>query len=143
LGEISKNPMGIGWGAFAERLPVYVPAWERPDASTPYYTHYLRFPHNTVLEVFVEGGWLVGVSFLGLLLAALFRAYLVASRSRTGEARALFALLAFFAVNAMVSGELNDRVLFAFLGLGLAFRIPPVRRRDRSTEYETASCATV
>jgi len=69
---------------------------------------------------------LAGIFFLGLLLAALYQAYRLANGCRRVEARALFALLLFNAANAMVSGEINnERLLFALIPLGLAFRTVP------------------
>jgi O-antigen ligase len=113
LDQIAHSPMGIGWGAFAQH--VYVPG-DEPGT-------YMEFPHNLVLEVFLEGGWLAGIFFLGLLLAALHQAYRLSNDCRRVEARALFALLVFNTANALVSGEINnERLLFALIPLGLAFK---------------------
>jgi O-antigen ligase len=122
LDLVRTSPLGIGWGVFAQR--VYIPG-DEPGT-------YMEFPHNLMLEVFLEGGWLAGVFFLGLLLAALYQAYRLANGCRRVEARALFALLVFNTANAMVSGEINnERLLFALIPLGVAFRTVPCTRLTR------------
>ena len=82
-----------------------------------------QYPHNLMAEVTLESGWACGAATLLVLVAAA-----VAAWSRTGSpgGRLVFAGLLFYAINAMVSGDLNDnRPLFMFLGsafLGLDLR---------------------
>jgi len=103
-----ENPQGLGWGGFAVHFGVFGGAVR-------------EYPHNMLVEVFLEGGWLAGFCFLGLILFALQRALLYARRRSPAE-RAIFVLLIFFLFNALASGDLNDnRLFFCFLGLALAF----------------------
>lgn len=110
---IKTAPAGIGWGGF----PAHINLWF--GASHQY-------PHNLTLEVLLEGGWLPGVYMTLLFLFGFIR---ICRYGWTMEAKAIFALLLFFILNAMVSGDLNDnKVLFAFLALALAYR--GERRKD-------------
>ena len=95
------EPFGIGWGGAAvDLLPVGL------------------YPHNIVLEVFVEAGWLTGVLFLGIFALGVVRAW----RGAAGWAElGVLALLAYWTVNALVSGDVNDnRAFFAMLGAALS-----------------------
>ncbi|MGI6611108.1 MAG: glycosyltransferase [Limnochordia bacterium] len=101
---VKNHPLGLGWGGFAR----YVNLWEGLDR---------QYPHNVVLEVLLEGGWLAGAAFVILILLSLRRVY---TMSHAFEARALLPLLLFFLLNALVSGDVNDnRMLFTFIALGL------------------------
>jgi len=102
-----SHPFGIGWGNLE---PLVQP---------------LSYPHDIVLEVFAEGGWLPGLLLVGALVAG-FRRTL--RRGDEPVAVAAAAVLAFFLVNALVSGDINDnRALFAALGLALVIpeMLPP------------------
>lgn len=101
---IPKTPSGVGWGGFLNLLGV-----SGTDAK--------GHVHNIILEIFLEAGWIAGVLFVAMLMASIFRAY----QSRgTVEGRAVWSILLFLAINAMVSGDINDnRLLFAFIGIGL------------------------
>src|SRR5690606_12642661 len=55
LGAIVRNPLGVGWEGFGS-----LPAVQATYGGRSIY------PHNFVVEVFVEGGWLAGVVVLGL-----------------------------------------------------------------------------
>src|SRR5207248_4239521 len=82
------------------------------DGETDYW------PHNLLLEITLEAGWLTGLYVVVLLLIGLCRAY---SRASSPETRAVFALLFFYIVNAMVSYDVNDnKLLFTFIALALA-----------------------
>jgi hypothetical protein len=74
-----------------------------------------QYPHNLLLETSLESGWLCGTATAAVLAAAL------ASAARGGGDAVLFAGLVFCAVNALVSGDVNDnRALMAFLGAALS-----------------------
>jgi len=62
-----------------------------------------------------------------MLMASIFRTY----QSRgTVEGKAVWNILLFLAMNAMVSGDINDnRLLFAFIGMGLRCNIITVKKR--------------
>lgn len=113
LDTIVVNPVGLGWGGFADHIYVRAPGGA------------LRYPHNFAVETFLEGGWLVGLAFLGVLALSVRRAYRAGARSGLPEGRALFALLVFAIGNALVSGDLNDnRLLFALMTTALVVRLP-------------------
>lgn len=104
--EIQRHPFGIGWGGFATRIDQFgVAGQER------------QYPHNLVLETALEAGWITAMFFVCLALGALIRL----RRAPVSLApTAVFALLSFCLVNAMVSGDVNDnKELFAFLAVGL------------------------
>jgi hypothetical protein len=132
---IASNPAGIGWGAFPDRVRLPLPSMDVDPGERNWY---LRYPHNILIEVILEGGWLLGAFLVALWLVALRRAYLFAARSRLMEGKALFGLLIFYIINAMVSGELDERFLFALLALALACRtlaIPGAGQRDEQVTY--------
>ena len=107
---VGTAPWGVGWGGFATQVD--------PERGVG-----RQYPHNLMAEVTLESGWACGAATLLVLVAAA-----VAAWSRTGSpgGRLVFAGLLFYAINAMVSGDLNDnRPLFMFLGsafLGLDLR---------------------
>lgn len=106
---IQATPLGSGWGSFARE--VLHETGEGGSESTE------DWPHNIVLEVMLESGWLAGAYLILLLLVALSRAYTSASGP---ERRALFAFLVFLVVNALVSYDVNDnKLLFTFVALAL------------------------
>jgi hypothetical protein len=116
---IQDNPLGIGLGGFTAQL---VPWRQFPGQFAR------DFPHNIVLEAFLEGGWLAGLIFVTLLTIALGKSLGLAVRTPFRvEFTGLFALLTFIVLNDLVSGELNDsRLLFAFLGATIG--LPSVAR---------------
>lgn len=89
------HPFGIGWGNF---WSVLSPA-ERLDSG------YVQYPHNFLLEVFLEAGWLAGLAITVFVAASLVRLHRL-SRSPYGSA--LLAIALFFVLNALVSGDVND-----------------------------------
>ena len=112
--RLRESPWGLGWGGFATQVDL--------DSGVA-----RQYPHNLLLEVTLEGGWLCGACTLLVLAAALGAAW---SRTDLLAGRLLFAGLVFSLVNALVSGDVNDnRPLFTFLGASLAGLVPPLRRR--------------
>lgn len=107
--SVVTRPIGLGWGDLAPELfPVG------------------RYPHNILLEVFGEAGWLPGIIFVGVVAVAFGRALRL--RWETPGV-AVLGLLAFWLVNALVSGDVNDsRAFFACLGIGLSLRLKSVER---------------
>jgi O-antigen ligase len=105
------HPRGLGWGGFARVAP------------EPY-----RYPHDILLEVLVEDGWVAGILFLLWLAVAWRRARAAASGF---EGSAVLGLVTFMALNAIVSGDVNDnRTLF--LMIGIAFASSAVMRKGSS-----------
>lgn len=103
---IGAHPLGIGWGGFASQVD------QSGNGGTD-----RQYPHNLLLEVLLEGGWLCGLALIGFCWLALRR---IARQPASFQARALLLLYGFLLCNAMVSGDLNDnRLLFAFAAIGL------------------------
>ena len=105
LSAIPAHPLGIGWGNFWALLP---PS-SRLDSG------YVQYPHNFVLEIFLEAGWLAGIATVILVVLSL-------RRLRKGSAEpygaALFGIALFFVLNALVSGDLNDnRMMWAAVAM--------------------------
>jgi hypothetical protein len=103
--EIGKSPLGLGIGGFAQ-------VYNFGSATDRVY------PHNIVLEIAVEDGWLVGILFLFIAAIGTFRSY----RAATVEPafRPFFAILLFAICNALVSGDMNDnRIVYALLCIAL------------------------
>lgn len=105
LDLIAAHPAGVGWGGFASRIDQSgLGGYER------------QYPHNMLLEAYLEGGWLVG-SYLLLLLA--WSGSRILRLPRAPENHGLFLFFLYFLMNAMVSGDLNDnRLLFALMAMG-------------------------
>jgi O-antigen ligase len=81
-----------------------------------------QYPHNLLLEVTLEAGWLAGACTLAILAAALGAAWAV---SNLLEGRILLAGLGFWIINALVSGDVNDnRPLFTLVSASLALWKP-------------------
>jgi O-antigen ligase len=122
---IQQNPQGIGVAGFQSKI---VP-WKGGPYPYP-----REFPHNLVLEIFLEAGWIPGLIFTLLLGVALWKSLRLSIRSPTQpELAGLTSLLVFMLANDLVSGELNDsRILFALLGLSIGLA-SMTRRLDRAT----------
>lgn len=93
---VIDNPVGVGWGDI------------RPGtaANARYY------PHNIVLELAAEGGWLIGGAFVVLSLSLVWAGPLM---SRHPTTLTIYAFFVFALANALVSSDLNgNRPLFAF-----------------------------
>jgi O-antigen ligase len=105
--NINDHPMGIGVGGF-ERI-------------TRTHSREMVYPHNIILEILMENGWITGLFFIALMLITLHRSASTALTEKTVEAQVVFSLIIFFFINALVSGDLNDnRFLFALISITLA-----------------------
>ncbi len=111
---MQNNPLGLGLGGFASAVEL----WSGEVR--------VLYPHNIVLETFLEGGWLAGLYFLGLVGISLFRGYRLGSTLRKAEPRALLSVFVYMFLNALVSGDLNDNRLF-FATLSLTLTLGKVR----------------
>lgn len=115
---IERHPLGIGWGRMYDQMGVAV-----LDSG------YVQYPHNIVLEVASEAGWLAGALLVFVLWLAV-RDQL--GRASTVVESAMFALLVFALVNAMVSGDVNsNRGLWVAIGAALAPIATSQREADR------------
>jgi O-antigen ligase len=105
--KIRTSPMGIGVGGF-ERI-------------TRTHGRAMVYPHNLLLELLMENGWITGMIFLTIILIALRRFIVIALKENCLEARVAFCLILFYFINSLVSGDLNDnRYLYLFISIGLA-----------------------
>lgn len=117
-GDIIVNtPLGVGWGGFSD-----VVAQQSSIESSRSY------PHNLVLEVMAENGWIPG------LAALMWIALLVASAGRArvdGALGLVFPLLTYWLVNAMFSSDINgNRELWITLGVAATLLVAP-RTKNR------------
>lgn len=123
--EIATRPIGLGWGGFEGIAP----------------TGY-RYPHNFILELLVETGWVISVVLLGWIALAWIR---IRRLTRSFEASTALCLLTFAFVNAMVSGDINDnRTLFLAIGMCLALwaRTPRQAKDQTGTKAPAASTSS-
>ncbi|TFB61016.1 O-antigen ligase family protein [Cryobacterium sp. Sr3] len=95
--NIGASPAGIGWGNFIQIAGL----WRYVEGDRLY-------PHNVVVEIFLEAGWLAGFAVLVYLVWTLVRA---AKSSATPMSAVIFGLTIFSVFNAMVSGDINDNRL--------------------------------
>ncbi len=103
--SIASNPLGIGWGGLNDFLR------EHNDD--------LVYPHNLVLEVVGELGWIPGLVLLFVIGSVLVKSGSAALKSEDPVLQAFFSVLVFFLVNSLLSGDLNDnRILFSLLSVG-------------------------
>lgn len=95
-----ESPLGIGWGGFAD------------STSTVH-----SYPHNLLLELLVEGGWLPA----GLLVLISAVAFARVATASSPWALVLGSLTIYGLVNALVSGDLiGNRIALLFIGVALA-----------------------
>lgn len=104
---IGSNPAGIGWGGF-EKI-----------ATGSFQKNVNRvYPHNLILEAFLEGGWAVGVFLCAFIYTVLSRAWrqVIVSPSRIFTFSLAF--LVFLLVSVLFSNDWNDsRDFFALLSI--------------------------
>ncbi|MGA7833554.1 MAG: O-antigen ligase family protein [Terracidiphilus sp.] len=103
--QICISPFGLGIAGFAQ-------VYNFGSVTNRVY------PHNIVLEVAVEEGWLVGLLFIVIVAMAVSRGYRAAVIEP--QLRPFFAILIFTFCNALVSGDMNDnRIVYAMLCIAL------------------------
>lgn len=109
LDQALANPEGVGWGGFAAI------AWRWGSQSDRIY------PHNLMLEVFVEGGFIALVGFTALLAYTAWRGARSYLRSKDRVQCVTLGLYIYALVNAQFSSDLvGNRLLWVSLGLVLA-----------------------
>jgi O-antigen ligase len=109
LAAIPTTPVGCGWGNF----------WSVLTPGARLDSGYIQHAHNTVLEAFVEGGWVAGIAIAAFIVLGL-RRQLFSARGNPDEA-ALFAVALFLVACSMVSGTVgDDRAMFAVLAAAFA-----------------------
>ncbi len=103
--HIKGHPIGTGFGSFPLEIEGHISG------------HGRTYPHNILLELSLEAGWLSGLLMLTLIFGSLFTLW--PHCTRTG-ARMVFMGLFFSLINCLVSGDVNDnRSLFFHLALAL------------------------
>lgn len=103
---ISEHPLGIGFGALYDNLPLGIAL----DSSG-----WRQYPHNILIEALTDAGWLAGVALVVLIVAGLAQ---IRRTAHTADGAVWSGLAIFFVINAMVSGDLNDnRTMFAALSV--------------------------
>lgn len=106
---IRQHPLGIGWGEYVN-LP----------GMSAYAVEGVIYPHNVILGVTAEAGWLVGAALVIFITASLVTAR---KHSTTPLNSAIYALLIFAVLNAMVSGDLNsNRLMWVLLSCAWLLR---------------------
>lgn len=112
---IKNSPWGIGLGGFAGKMPLLT-------------GQVLQYPHNIILEIFMEGGFLPGLYFVFLIIKTLWKSLTLVRNQSSPEWITLLAILIFFLINTMVSGDLNDnKMFFAFMSLTMG--LPVAKKR--------------
>lgn len=119
LQQIAEKPLGLGLGGFG-RVYNFGSITDRV------------YPHNMVLEIAVECGWITGLFFLFLLALCVKRAYQAACEEP--RMRPFFAIFIFALCNAMVSGDMNDnRAIYALMSIALM--APGITIADRRKSF--------
>ena len=119
LEAAGANPFGLGFGGFG-RVYNFGSKTDR------------IYPHNVFLEIAAENGVLVGLLFIGIVLASLRRSYHVAVQSP--ELRPFLGLLLFTVGESLVSGEINiNRLLYGLVLIGLMLPAIVARAVDEDT----------
>jgi hypothetical protein len=102
---ILDHPWGTGWGGL-----------QNISGFNLMRTEGLIYPHNVLLEVTGEAGWIAGAAVIFFLWSG-FRHLRAAAVSPFPAA--LFGIAIFFVMNALVSGDVNDnRTMWASVAIG-------------------------
>jgi O-antigen ligase len=105
LDEIGTTPLGLGIGGFA-KIYNFGSVTDRV------------YPHNIVLEIAVEEGWVIGLFFVFVVLMALVQGYRCANAEPS--MRPFFAILIYALCNSLVSGDMNDnRIVYALMCIAI------------------------
>ena len=122
--KIADTPFGIGWGNFIQLpgMSLYSKGVDR------------LYPHNVIVEITLEAGWLAGIAFTAFLCASLLRARRAAN---TPLNTAIFGLLIFAVVNAFTSGDVNDNRSMWML-LSVTWLLPHLPKTALADEFHPA-----
>jgi O-antigen ligase len=102
---ILGHPWGTGWGGLQ-----YISGFNLIS------TEGLIYPHNVLLEVAGEAGWIAGAAVVFFLWSGLRH---LRTAAVSPFPAALFGIAVFFTMNAMVSGDVNDnRTMWASVAIG-------------------------
>ena len=109
---ISLYPMGVGIGNWQEYC----------NKTQPYHLLRHEYPHNLILEVFVELGILGGIILLFLLIKVMYFTFfrMLKYSKEHSIYELLFYLQVFLLANSMFSGSLNDsRLLLVVISISI------------------------
>lgn len=99
LDVIANNPLGIGIGNFNQYS-------------------FARYPHNIILESYVEMGWIVGSFFIAILILSFVGLKRLSNEGPYGDI--LFGIFIMSLINSMVSGDLTSpKELYVMLPIGI------------------------
>lgn len=130
---IPSHPSGIGWGRLFDELQ-----YAYLDSG------YVQYPHNVLLEITSEAGWVAGAAFLFVTILAIWDQCRAATHKRWESA--MLGLLLYAAINALVSGDVGaNRGLWVAIGAAFAAtcterstsaasRYPAATLRERSSQ---------
>ena len=113
---IMSHPFGGGWGAFSAPH----------DQFLLLGTNGLNYPHDLLLETTGEAGWIAGVTLIVFVCSALRKMQRAAQYPYMA---AMFGIAIFSLINSLVSGDVNDRLVWA--SLAAAWAIPAVWTNQR------------
>jgi hypothetical protein len=106
LRQLVTSPFGVGWGGF--RVQSSLGAISAGEAV---------YPHNMILEVWLEGGWIAGIVFV-LLIGASLVGYVRLSVTPVGAA--LLGLGLYWLAVAQTSSDINgNRMTWLALTVGV------------------------
>ena len=109
--RLQAHPLGTGFGSFPLVVEGHISG------------HGRTYPHNILLELSLEAGWLSGLGMLALVFGSLFALW--PRCTRVGP-RMVFIGLFYALINCLVSGDVNDnRSLFAHLAIALCVPFLP------------------
>lgn len=107
--EIPKYPFGIGIGAFEN--------YNLLEAEQQY-------PHNVVLEVALELGWLPGIVFIYIISLSIYCTHNLIKIKNTNIYKLVFCSLIFYTLNMLISGELNgERSFWTLISIAISLYI--------------------
>ena len=126
--SIAAHPEGLGWGGYARIAPGVTYGGRAGTVERQY-------PHNLLIETFVEGGWASGLVLMSLLAVAVARAARTSKTSSSPEADAVLGVLVLLLTGAMFSNDWNDnRDLLALAALALVLPGPVASGKGTSSE---------
>jgi hypothetical protein len=129
IDAITQYPAGIGLGGFSTLASI-------PGA---------RYPHNLLMEITVELGWLAGLFSVGVLVY-IWQFYEKVFRTNI-EIAGVYALFLYSLLNSMFSGDLSSAkevYITISLGLiGLATMKNFTKDRSQGSQRELRQCARV
>ena len=121
LALIPTHPFGLGWGGFAS---LGFLSGDRP----------LSYPHNLLLEVTLEGGWIACVAFI-LIATLSMRGFISSSGSPAGIA--LLGLGIYWITVAQTSSDINgNRMTWVVLCTGLVLGSRNIAVSESTPEAE-------